>query len=154
MIDLTIRNVDRLFVLSFENGGDDSTRNPFVKYYMPLIKIKDFNVLKALRQLVWRKLLWWKDDLDWNTCLISMFSKIFIPYERVLVVLSRKQAANFPCLYSQISLCCHFRIFKMQQSFSERPNLQSLNPWKSDKPRWKALAILVKASYQLCGNSK
>ena len=57
MIDLTFKNVDRLLVLSFENGGDDSTRNSFVKYYMPLIKMKDFNVLKALRQLVWRKLL-------------------------------------------------------------------------------------------------
>ena len=130
MIDLTFKNVDRLLVLSFENGGDDSTRNSFVKYYMSLIKIKDFNVLKALRQLVWRNLLRWKDDLDWKTCLISMFSKILIPYERVLAVLSRKQAANFPCLYSQISLCCRFGIFKKQQSFSETPKLQSLNPWK------------------------
>ena len=30
--------------------------------------------LKAVRQLVWRKLLWWNYDLDWKTCLISMFS--------------------------------------------------------------------------------
>ena len=33
--------------------------------------------LKALRQLVWRLLLWWKNALDWKTCSISMLSEIF-----------------------------------------------------------------------------
>ena len=40
LIDPTFTNVNRLFVLSFE---DD--RASFSKYYVPNIEIKDFNVL-------------------------------------------------------------------------------------------------------------
>ena len=32
-------------VLSFKNGDDDPTIKSFDKYYMPLVKIKDFNIL-------------------------------------------------------------------------------------------------------------
>ena len=32
MIDLTFRNINKLFVVSFKDGGDDSTRNSFDKY--------------------------------------------------------------------------------------------------------------------------
>ena len=45
MIDPTFRNINRLFVLSFKNGDNDPTRNSFVKYYIPLVEIKDFNGL-------------------------------------------------------------------------------------------------------------
>ena len=45
MIDPAFRNIIRLFVLSFKNGINDSTRNSFDKYYMPLVEIKDFNAL-------------------------------------------------------------------------------------------------------------
>ena len=34
-----------MFVLSFKNGNDDPTRDSFVKYYMSLVEIKDFNAL-------------------------------------------------------------------------------------------------------------
>ena len=40
--DPTFTNVNRLFVLTFENE-DDSTS--FSKYYVPKVEIKDFNVL-------------------------------------------------------------------------------------------------------------
>ena len=42
MIDPTFTNVNRLFVLSFENEAD---RNSFSKYYVPKVEIKDYNVL-------------------------------------------------------------------------------------------------------------
>ena len=42
LIDPTFTNVNRLFVLSFENEID---RTPFSKYYVPKIEIKDFKVL-------------------------------------------------------------------------------------------------------------
>ena len=42
MIDPTFTNVNRLFVLSFENEDD---RTCFSKYYVPKVEIKDFNVL-------------------------------------------------------------------------------------------------------------
>ena len=44
MIDPTFRNVDRLFVVSFENGGNDPMRYSFDKYWIPLVAIKGFNV--------------------------------------------------------------------------------------------------------------
>ena len=42
LIDPTFTNVNRLFVLSFENETD---RTSFKKYYVPKIEMKDFNVL-------------------------------------------------------------------------------------------------------------
>ena len=45
LIDPTFRNINRLFVLSFENGNNGPTRSFFDKYDMPLVEIKDFDVL-------------------------------------------------------------------------------------------------------------
>ena len=42
LIDPTFIKVNRLFVLSFENEED---RTSFSKYYVPKVKIKDFNAL-------------------------------------------------------------------------------------------------------------
>ena len=42
LIDPAFTNVNRLFVLSFENEED---RTPFSKYYVPKVEMKDFNVL-------------------------------------------------------------------------------------------------------------
>ena len=45
MTDPTFRNINRLFVLSFKNHDNDLTILSFGEYYMPLVEIKDFNVL-------------------------------------------------------------------------------------------------------------
>ena len=45
LIDPTLRDINRLFVLSFKNGDDDPTRNYFDEYYMPLVEIKYFNAV-------------------------------------------------------------------------------------------------------------
>ena len=42
LLDPTFTNVNRLFVLSYENEND---RTSFSKYYVPNVEIKDFNVL-------------------------------------------------------------------------------------------------------------
>ena len=42
LIDPTFSNVNRLFVLSFENEDD---RTSYYKYYMPSVEINDYNVL-------------------------------------------------------------------------------------------------------------
>ena len=42
MIDPTFTNVNRLFVLTFENEDD---RTSFSKYYLPKVEVKDFTVL-------------------------------------------------------------------------------------------------------------
>ena len=40
MIDPTIRNINRFFVLSFKNSDNAPARNYFVKYYIPLAETK------------------------------------------------------------------------------------------------------------------
>ena len=42
LIDTTFSNVNRLFVLSFEN---EDNRTSYYKYYLPSVEIKDYNVL-------------------------------------------------------------------------------------------------------------
>ena len=42
LIDLTFTNVNRIFVLPFENEND---RTSFSKCYVPKVEINDFNVL-------------------------------------------------------------------------------------------------------------
>ena len=42
LIDSSFTKVNRLFVLSFQNEDD---RTSFLKYYVPSVEIKDFNVL-------------------------------------------------------------------------------------------------------------
>ena len=42
LTDPTFTNVNRLFVLTFEN---EDNRTSFSKHYVPKVKIKDFNVL-------------------------------------------------------------------------------------------------------------
>ena len=46
LIDPTFTKVNRLFVLSFENEEDMTS---FLKYYVPSVEIKDFNVLVEQR---------------------------------------------------------------------------------------------------------
>ena len=43
-MDPTFRNINRLFIQSFEDCNSDPTRN-FFKYFMSLVEIKDFNIL-------------------------------------------------------------------------------------------------------------
>ena len=42
-----------MFVLSFKNGSNDPTRDVFDKYYMPLVKIKDFSALIDSKLFFW-----------------------------------------------------------------------------------------------------
>ena len=45
MTDPTFRTINRLFVLLFKNGDDDTKRDSFDKHYMSLVEIKYFNAL-------------------------------------------------------------------------------------------------------------
>ena len=47
MIDPTLGDTNRLFVLSFKNGDDNPAGNSFDEYYMPQVEIKDFDALIA-----------------------------------------------------------------------------------------------------------
>ena len=43
MINPTFRNIIRLFVQLLKVANNDAAVNCFIKYYMPLLEIKDFN---------------------------------------------------------------------------------------------------------------
>ena len=43
MIDPTFMNISRLFLLSFQNGDDDLTRNSFDEHYVSLVAIQGIN---------------------------------------------------------------------------------------------------------------
>ena len=45
MIDPTFTNVNRLFVLSFPRNNNTDSRYSFSNYYLPKVKINDFDVL-------------------------------------------------------------------------------------------------------------
>ena len=45
LIDPTFTNVNRLFILSFSRNNAGDNRDSFSDYYVPNVKIKDFNVL-------------------------------------------------------------------------------------------------------------
>ena len=45
LIDPTFTNVNRIFVFSFTRESEDNKRDSFSHYYIPNVKIKDFNVL-------------------------------------------------------------------------------------------------------------
>ena len=45
LIDQTFTNVNKLFVLSITRNNTGGNRDSFSHYYVPNIKIKDFNVL-------------------------------------------------------------------------------------------------------------
>ena len=45
LIDPTFTKVNRLFVLSFARNAEGDHRDSFSHYYLPIVEIKDFNVL-------------------------------------------------------------------------------------------------------------
>ena len=45
LIDPTFTNVNRLFVLSFPRNNNTDSRYSFSNYYVPKVKVNDFNVL-------------------------------------------------------------------------------------------------------------
>ena len=42
LIDPTFTNVNKLFVLAYQNAGD---RQSFFQFYLPKVLVKDFNVI-------------------------------------------------------------------------------------------------------------
>ena len=43
LINLSFQGINRLFVLLFENNG--GRRGSYTRYYLPLVEIKDYNVV-------------------------------------------------------------------------------------------------------------
>ena len=45
LIDLTFRNINRFVVVSYKSGNDETTRDSFDYYSIPLVEIIGFNAL-------------------------------------------------------------------------------------------------------------
>ena len=45
LTDPAFRNINKMFAHMFSNGNNGPTRYSFDEYYMPLVEIKDFNVM-------------------------------------------------------------------------------------------------------------
>ena len=69
LIDTTFSNVNRLFILYFENEDD---RTSYYKYYLPSVEIKDYNVL-----------------IDGNAFFELPIKNIEEPYEKIIQITDR-----------------------------------------------------------------
>ena len=106
LIDPTFRNINRLFVLSFKNGDDDPTRCSFDWYYMPMIEIKDFNVLidnkpffdqpVKSKQETYEKLIEMSRNDDYTTGNLLYFSYQQNYYKLIGTDLSRQANTSIP----------------------------------------------------------
>ena len=100
MTDPTFRNINRLFLLLFKNGNNDLMRNSFNKYYMPLVKIKDFNALidnepffhqpVKSKQEAYEKLIERLKNYDYTTGNLLDFSYYQNYYKLIGIDLSRQ----------------------------------------------------------------
>ena len=106
MIDPTFRNINRMFVLSFKNGNHDPTRDSFDKYYMPLVEIKDFNVLidnkpffdqpVKNKQEAYEKLIEMSRNHDYTTENLLEFLYHQKSYKLIGIDLSRQTNTSIP----------------------------------------------------------
>ena len=106
LIDPTFRNINRLFLFSFENGNDYPTRNSFDEYYMLFVEIKDLNVLidnnpffnqpLKNKQEVYEKLIEMSRNNDYTTGNLLHYFCHEKCYKRIGIDLSRQKIASIP----------------------------------------------------------
>ena len=104
MIDPTFRNINRLFVLSFQNHNNDPTRDSFDKYYMSLFEIKQFNTLNENKpfldqdiknkQEIYEKLVEMSKDYDYTTRNLLDYFDLQDKYKLIGIDLSRPASTS------------------------------------------------------------
>ena len=98
MSDPTFKNV-KLFLLSFRNGANNSTRDPFSMHYVLLVEVKYFNVLignkpvfdqpvKKKRE-AYEKLVEMSRNGDYTTR--KLLDYLYQKYYKLIVIDSSKQ---------------------------------------------------------------
>ena len=107
LIDPTFTNVNRLFVLTFENEDD---RTSFSKYYLPKVEIKDFNVLidgKPFSEIplknkekVYEAIIEMSKNNDYTTGIFEYFKD---QYKLIATDLSKQIELENPDLKQQIN---------------------------------------------------
>ena len=106
LIDPTFRNVNRLFVLSFSRNNADDKRDSFSHYYVPNVKIKDFNVLidgKSFFDLpvkneeeAYEKIIDMSNNNDYTTGNLLDFAYFKENYKLIAINLSKQTKLKYP----------------------------------------------------------
>ena len=85
LIDSTFTNVNRLFILSFENEDD---RTSFSKYYVPKVEIKDFNV--KIKEEAYEQIIEMNKNNDYATCNLLDYEYFKDHYQLIAIDLSKQ----------------------------------------------------------------
>ena len=110
LIDPTFTNVNRLFVLLFQNEND---RNSFSKYYVSKVKIKDLNVLidgKTFFEIsvkneeeAYEQIIEMSRNNDYTTGNLLDYEYFKDPYQLIAINLSKQIELENPDLKQQIN---------------------------------------------------
>ena len=100
LIDPTFTNVNRLFVLSFPRNNNTDSRYSFSNYYVPKVKVNDFNVLidgKSFFDLpvkneeeAYEKIIEMSNDNDYTTGDLFDFAYFKENYRLIAIDLSKQ----------------------------------------------------------------
>ena len=111
----TFTNVNRLFVLSFENEND---RTSFSKYYVPKVEIKDFNVLidgkpffeipAKNKEEAYAQIIEMSKNNDYTTGNLLDYEYFKDHYQLIAIYLSKQTELENPDLKQQINFIGRF----------------------------------------------
>ena len=111
LIDLIFTNVNGLFVLLFQRiAGENNTRkdysDSFSHYYVPNVRIKDFNVLIDIRRIfdlpvkneeeAYEKIIGMSNNNDYTTGNLLDFGYFEKPYKLIAINLSKQTKFKNP----------------------------------------------------------
>ena len=106
LIDPTFTNVNRLFVLSFPRNNNTDSRYSYSNYYVPKVKINDFNVLidgKSFFDLpvkneeeAYEKIIDMSNNNDYTTGNLLDFAYFKKNYKLIAIDLSKQTKIKYP----------------------------------------------------------
>ena len=98
LIDPTFMNVNRLFVLSFPKNNNTDSRYSFSNYYVPKVKVNDFNVLIDGKndEEAYKKIIDMSNNNDYTTGNLSDFSYYKKHYKLIAIDLSKQTKLKDP----------------------------------------------------------
>ena len=106
LIDPAFTNVNRLFVLSFPRNNNTDSRYSFSNYYVPKVKVNDFNVLidgKSFFDLpvkneeeAYEKIIEMSNNNDYTTGNLFDFAYFKENYRLIAIDLSKQTKLNDP----------------------------------------------------------
>ena len=110
LIDPTFTNINRLFVLSFDNEND---RTSFSKYYVSSVEIKDFNVLidgkpffeipVKIKEEAYEAIIEMSKNNDYTTGNLLNYEYFKDHYKLIAIDLSKQIELENPDLKQQIN---------------------------------------------------